>query len=199
MNKHFAFVTFLFILLLLVGVTTSKAFAQEQEQTITPEPTSVETQNQATPSPTIKYDLAYPGILPDTPLYKLKVLRDKIIIGFINEPLKKIEFYLLQADKGILASAMLVDKKEMALAAETALKAENNFTLLTQELPRYRKKLGSDFYNKLKRASLKHQEVLLSLAKRAPKKEKKTFEIVADFSKRNWETVEKYQKRELVN
>ncbi len=30
----------------------------------------------------VKYDLAFPGILPDHPLYKLKVLRNKIIASW---------------------------------------------------------------------------------------------------------------------
>ena len=50
------------------------------------------------PSP-INYPLAYPGILPDNPLYPLKMLRDRIVFFLINDPFKKAEFNLLQADK----------------------------------------------------------------------------------------------------
>ncbi|HSW97310.1 MAG TPA: hypothetical protein VLF89_05800, partial [Candidatus Saccharimonadales bacterium] len=34
----------------------------------------------------IQYDLPYPGLLPDNPLYSLKVLRDKIVEFFISDP-----------------------------------------------------------------------------------------------------------------
>lgn len=149
----------------------------------------------ATAEAKIKYDLAFPGILPDHPLYKLKVLRDKLAAALISDPLKKIEYFLLQTDKGLLASAMLVDKKNIKLAHETALKAENNYTLLTQELYKLPRKPNEAFFEKLKTASLKHQEVLDSIIKRVSKEEKKTFEAVVDFSKRNLKTVEEYHKR----
>lgn len=149
----------------------------------------------ATPSAYITYDLAYPGILPDNALYKVKVVRDKISASLISSPKKKIEFFLLQTDKGILASAILVDKKNITLAKETALKAENNMTLLTQELWKLPRRLDSALYNKLKEASLKHQEVLDSLAKRVGPKDAKTFKTVSEFSKRNWQTIEEFQTR----
>ena len=160
---------------------------------------------EATPTPTqdkkvttqtfIKYDLAYPGILPDHPLYKLKVLRDKISVGLISDPQRKIDFYLLQTDKGILAAAMLIDKKKIALAKETALKAEHNFTLITYQLWTLDEKPNDAFFDKLKTASFKHQEVLNSLIKRVSSSEAKTFQTVIDFSKRNWQTIEEYKKQ----
>ena len=145
------------------------------------------------PSPFIKYDLAYPGILPDNPLYKLKVLRDKIIVFFISDPHQKVDFYLLQTDKGILASAMLVDKHEIELAQDTAFKAENNFTLLTQALQQFPQKPNAKFFEKLKTAGLKHQEVMNSIIKRIKNKDKKPFEEVIEFSKRNLKTIEDYE------
>lgn len=148
----------------------------------------------SSPSAIVKYDLAYPGILPDHPLYKLKVLRDKITAVTISDPRKKVDFYLLNADKGILASAMLIDKGKIDLAAQTALKAEHNYTLLTQELYRLAKEPEEEFYKKLNTASKKHQEVLMSLVKRVTEEKQKTFLTVIDFSKRNWESVEKYKK-----
>ncbi len=181
------------ILLLCVLIfIPQKAYGQEMmldEPTTTP-PVLVVT---ATPSAIVKYDLAYPGMLPDSPFYRVKVLRDKISASLISNPKKKIEFFLLQADKGILASAMLVDKKNFELAKQTALKAENNMTLLTQELWKLPKRLDLNQYNKLKEASLKHQEVLESLAKRVGAKNEKTFQTVSDFSKRNWQTIEQFQ------
>ncbi len=151
--------------------------------------------NAPTPTPEfVKYDLAYPGILPDHPLYKLKVLRDKISFALISDPAKKIDLYLLKTDKEILATAMLIDKGKIDLAAQTALKAEHNFTLLTQEMHRLPKAPKEELYKKLNTASLKHQEVLASLVKRVPKEKQETFLTVIDFSKRNWKSVEEYKK-----
>lgn len=141
----------------------------------------------------VKYDLAFPGILPDHPLYKLKVLRNKIIASSILNPLKKIDFYVLQADKGILATAMLIDKNKIDLAQETALKAENNFTLIAPQLYMLPEKPNKDFFKRLETAGLKHQEILVSIIKRVPKDKQKVFENVIDFSKRNLQTLEEYR------
>lgn len=173
---------FFIILISLLLFTHRPFFAQE----ITPTPTPV----------IIKYDLAYPGILPDHPFYKLKVLRDRISITLISDPRKKIDFYLLQTDKGILAAAMLVDKNKISLAEETALKAENNFTLISRTFQSYYGQEGVDsastnaLLTKLKTASSKHQEILTSLLKRVPKENQKTFENVIYFSKSNMKTIE---------
>ena len=149
---------------------------------------------QITSSAAIKYDLAFPGILPDHPLYKLKVLRDRVSTSLISDPQKKINFYLLQADKGILAAAMLIDKNKIELAKETTLKAENNMTLLTYGLGNLPNKANDSLFARLKTASLKHQEVLKSILNRVPEKDKKQLQTVIDFSKRNWKTIEDFQK-----
>lgn len=141
----------------------------------------------------VEYDLAFPGMLPDSPLYKLKVLRDKIIAASIFNPSKKIDFYVLQTDKGILAAAMLIDKNKIDLAQETALKAENNFTLISTQLYILPKKPNKDFFKRLETAGLKHQEVLRSIIARVPQDKQKIFETVIEFSQRNLQTIEEYR------
>lgn len=175
----------LLFLALLVFISPKIAFAQTEEI--------------ASPSAAINYDLAYPGILPDHPFYKLKVLRDKVTALLITDPGKKIEFYLLQADKGILATAMLVDKDKIKLAQETAFKAEHNMTLLTAELKKLTKKPDAELFQKLKTASLKHQEVLNSLIKRVPANEQKAFSTVTNFSKTNLDTIERLEKKKTYS
>lgn len=172
-----------FLGIILVGnVATTHA----QEITLTPTPV----QNTLV---FVKYDLAFPGMLPDNQLYKLKVLRDKIIAASIFNPLKKIDFYVLQADKGILATAMLIDKNKIDLAQTTALKAENNFTLISTQLYLLAKKPNKDFFKRLETAGLKHQEVLRSIIKRVPKDKQKIFMEVIGFSERNLDTIEEYR------
>lgn len=166
---------------LLMFLYTQSAGAQDDQ--LTPQPT---------PTP-IRYDLAFPGILPDHPLYKLKVLRDKISLRFIDSSQQKVTFYLLQADKGILATAMLVDKGNYPLAAATLLKAEHNMTMLVGELYRFDRPPATELLEKLKTASLKHLEVISVLALRVPKEEKKSFAAVADFSVRNRISIEDYR------
>lgn len=143
----------------------------------------------------VKYELAFPGILPDHPFYNIKVLRDRFVADAISDPVKKIEFYLKQTDKGILAAAMLVDKHNVALARETALKAEHNMTLLTYELYRLTGKQDETFFTRLKTAAAKHQEVLGSLIGRVGEADRQVFGQVIEFSKRNVQTIEEYQAR----
>src|SRR3989344_8190118 len=156
----------LFILLLVSF--SSLAFAQE----ISPTP-------QPSPSPTpVKYNLPYPGMLPDSPFYKLKVLRDKIMLVLIQDPMKKVEFHLLLADKRISMSKSLVGKGKIELAKETALKGENEYTLITFLLKDVEKKPGKQLFDRLQNAALKHQEVLNEIVTEVSEKDKKTFETV---------------------
>lgn len=185
--------TFLFFILVCFFVFSTSAQAKEYAETSTGSQEIVSPLS-PTPTPTtINYDLAFPGMLPDSPLYKLKVLRDKIIAASIFNPLKKIDFYILQTDKGILAAAMLIDKNKIDLAQETALKAENNFTLISTQLYMLPKKPNNDFFKRLETAGLKHQEVLRSIIARVPQDKQKTFENVIEFSKRNLQTIEEYR------
>lgn len=175
MKKLFIFL-FLFFFLL-----QSKAYAQSGDQkNISP-----------TNAPNIDYVLSFPGILPDSPFYFMKVIRDKITIYRTNDPLKRIDFYLLQTDKQLLASAILVDKKNIELAKKTALKAENNYTLINEEIKKNKLKLGQDRVDKLIKADFKHQQVLNSLIKRVDKKDQETFKQVLYFSKVNLEELKK--------
>lgn len=178
------------IVLILFFVFTNSANAQQTE-TQMPTPS-------ITPDKT-DYDLAYPGILPDNSLYKLKVLRDKISIMLIADHYKRIEFYLLQADKGILATAMLIDKNKIKLAEETALKAEHNMTLITFELKSLEEKPSKELFDKLKTASQKHQEVLNTLIGRLTPEDQKVLTTVLNFSKTNLQTIEKLQNKKYYN
>ncbi len=73
----------------------------------------------------IHYDLPYPGILPDHPLYFLKVMRDRLVGFLISDPVKKAEFNLLQSDKKLFAARMLFEDDKDELALETLSKSNN--------------------------------------------------------------------------
>jgi hypothetical protein len=149
-----------------------------------------------TPSPApvaVEYYLAFPGKLPDHPLYKLKVLRDKLIERTIQDPNKKVTFYLLQADKGILAAAMLIDKQNYTLAGVTALKAEHNMTVITSYLDQIDSIRDPELLAKIKTASRKHQEVLGMLITRVPTDTQAVLQTVLEFSHRNLGTIEQFE------
>src|SRR3989344_603055 len=122
----------------------------------------------------VEYNLPYPGLLPDSPLYSLKSLRDKIVSFLISSPLKKAEFNLLQADKRLNAGMYLFnaakgDAKKINLAIVTISKAENYFFEAIAEI-RKANSQGIDtksLTEKLVDSSRKHQEVVKSLEEKS--------------------------------
>lgn len=103
------------IRLLLVGVVLASfclllplAFAQEAEP-LAPGPS---------PSP-VDYSLPYPGILPDHPLYIIKQLRDWLLLNLITNPVRKVEFQMLLADKHLNMTLFLMNKNKPDLAVTT--------------------------------------------------------------------------------
>lgn len=58
----------------------------------------------------VVYNLPYPGILPDNPLYFIKGIRDKILELVTRDNLKKAELYLLFSDKRVAMAESLAQK-----------------------------------------------------------------------------------------
>lgn len=113
----------------------------------------------------IKYELPYPGILPDNPLYILKVVRDRVVAFLISDPVKKGEFYLLNADKRLNAGVFLVQEKKYSLAISTISKGINYFNMAYDKVGEARK-IGKDVSSLSSRMRLsleKHKEVLTEL------------------------------------
>lgn len=160
---------------------TTFSFAQEEE--------GIEAS--PSPKPKVEYELPYPGILPDHPLYILKVLRDRILGFLIMDPVEKVKFNLLMADKRLYMGIFLVDKGKPALAETTVSKGEKYFL---KAIERYEKGTGGgrempkELREKLKKASLKHEEVILGLLERVPDEQKvglnTSLELVKEIQKR---------------
>lgn len=142
-----------FIIVLIVSLLllfNTNVYAQNATQSVS-----------ATPSAKIEYQLPYPGILPNNPIYFLKALRDRVIGFLIQDPLKKAEFNLQAADKRLSASALLLDKGKKELAISTISKGENYFEFSLRELEAIQNKEDKKvILSRLESASKKHQEVL---------------------------------------
>lgn len=113
----------------------------------------------------VEYDLPFPGILPDSPLYFLKVIRDNLLNVLIADPLKKADYSLLMADKRLASANALVDKKNYALAITTLSKAGNYFDKAIQSSAKAKAE-GRDvgqILDKLLVASQKHQEIIYQM------------------------------------
>lgn len=113
----------------------------------------------------IEYYLPYPGILPDSPLYKIKALRDRISLWLITDPGKKAEKELLLADKRIGAAVALLDGGKDELAVSTATKGEK---YLEQAVNRVlgMADMGQDVKSRLgilSSATAKHEEMMVGI------------------------------------
>jgi hypothetical protein len=128
-------------------------------------------------SETVNYELPYPGILPDNPLYFFKVIRDKAVGFLISNPLKKAEFNLLQADKRLNAGMSLFNKNNITLAYSTISKAENYFSEAIDEMDKAKaqKLQMTNVKEKLKEALKRHRLEINNLAKRAEGNYKSSF------------------------
>jgi len=144
--------------------TSNEAFAQEE--------LSIKEATMSSAPKKVDYELPYPGILPDNPLYFLKMIRDRIVGFLISDPLKKAEFDLLHADKRLNAGIYLLDKnkdKNASLAQSTISKGEDYFEQAVKNV-RQAKERGLDTKDILRRlspSSIKHQEILQSLGDKA--------------------------------
>lgn len=124
------------------------------------------------------YQLPYPGLLPDNPLYFLKAARDRIIEFLISDPLKKAEFDLLSADKRLAVGVALFDKKKYELSETTISKGENYFEDGIKNLDNAKKEgrqIDPSLLVNFDLSGKEHKEVLGSLTMRAGGQLKKKF------------------------
>jgi len=116
------------------------------------------------PLPTpINYQLPYPGMLPDNPLYFLKVIRDNLMTFFISKPLDKAEFDLLQSDKNVQASYLLTQQQgKMDLALQTFSHAQSYFQDAIIQITNAKKQGYSIkvMANKIVSAHQKHMQIM---------------------------------------
>lgn len=119
----------------------------------------------------VAYDLPYPGILPDHPLYVVKIVRDRIMEFVTRDNNKKAELYLLLSDKRTAMATELAKKGKDMMALSTLSKAEKYF-LKIPSLLRDSKKQGtspsSEFVQRLRLSNAKHKETAELLLKELP-------------------------------
>ncbi|KKQ37510.1 MAG: hypothetical protein US53_C0017G0007 [Candidatus Woesebacteria bacterium GW2011_GWA1_37_7] len=119
----------------------------------------------------INYTLAYPGkILPDSSLWPVKALRDKLWLAATSNPGRKAELKLLFADKR-LGSANILFKNSKPEIAYTALTKAEKYLEEASSQEKSNRAQGidtSDFLRRLSLAALKHFEVINEIASIAP-------------------------------
>jgi hypothetical protein len=121
-------------------------------------------------------------MLPDNPLYFLKVARDAIVKLLIIDPLKKAQFSLLTAEKRIYAGQMLVTKGKQELALDTIEKGNNYIYDALSAIKKAKtaspKNPGiQSFLSQSKTAILKNEEILKNLEKQIDSKYQEKLKI----------------------
>lgn len=134
----------------------------------------------------IGYFLRYPGrILPDSPIWFVKALRDKFWLVFTTNNMRKAELSLLFADKRLSASYELFKDEKSLLALTTLTKAEK-YLEGASLIERKERSDGEDtksFLLTLAKASLKHREVIEEMLKIVPDDVKPEVIKVEDYPK----------------
>jgi hypothetical protein len=133
-----------------------------------------------TPSEAVSdYPLPYPGLLPDHPFYSFKLIRDELHGWLISNPLEKAEFDLLQSDKFVETSFLLLTQEQK--------KTELSFAMLAKGYSYFEdgiaksdaaKKQGinnQDILKRMGQANTTYQEKILEMEKITQGKEKETF------------------------
>ena len=138
----------------------------------------------------IDYFLAYQGnVLPDSPLWPIKVTRDKIWFAITTNPSRKAELALLFADKRVAAAEVLFQQGKADIGYSTLTKAEKYLEEASQ-LEMENRKEGidtSDFLVRLANAALKHAEVITYISGIAPDDAKpKLVEVLESPKKVYW-------------
>ncbi len=167
-----------FIIFISVQVSVVKiAFGTEQATT-----TAIPSETNLSPTifATNEYQLPYPGVLPDSPLYLLKATRDKLVSFLISDPAKKAEFSLRESDKRLNAGLYLYQKKKYSLIVTTISKGENYFEEAVGKVEEG-KRQGQDvqyIIDKMVLSLEKHKQVIDTLRDGMPKEYQSGLELL---------------------
>lgn len=177
---------FSFALYAATAATTSALVSE----TITPPTQMNDSAKEATTAAqtTVEYELPYPGLLPDHPLYKIKLARDRVLDFLIRDPVKRIEFNLLMADKRLNMGIFLSDREKYTLAEDIVSKGEKYFVNSIDEYKKAKdegRTIPGELVEKLKKAGDKHIVVITTLMEKGPQDTKNGFAASLTLAKEN--------------
>ena len=150
----FAFLSALFFIPSIYNITQSQSINIEEKEVL--------------------YQLPYPGLLPDHPLYLVKVVRDNILLFTTRDNYKKSNLYLHLSDKHMSASIELADKGSEQLAIKELIKAEDQFLHIPNLLKEIKDQGGSypsDFTLELYQSNAKHKQVIADVMEKTTQAE----------------------------
>jgi len=117
------------------------------------------------------YELPYPGITPENPLYIFKQIRDRVQEFLIRDNLSKAEYLLTSSDKRAHIALILTEKGKTRQAVEVLIDAEQKALSIPPLLRRSKEQgvaAGESFIYTLKLSNAKHKEIIGELVKLIP-------------------------------
>jgi hypothetical protein len=114
----------------------------------------------------VEYNLPYPGFLPDSPLYFLKVARDNVVLAFIKDDKQKAFYRLFLSDKRLAAGQILFNAGQKKLGAVTVVKAQEYYSQATDLTVKIK---DSDLTAKMVVSGAKHEDVIRELLSKSDK------------------------------
>ncbi len=144
----------------------------------------------------VDYQLPDPGtVLPDSPLWALKVMRDRLWLFITTDPYRKAEMELLFADKRLGSAKILFEQNKPDIGMATLEKGERYLTE-SADLERVLRGNGSDTHellDRLTRASLRHYEIMNLMYDSAPDEARPAIIVLEMYPKRVYENARNAQ------
>lgn len=128
----------------------------------------------------VEYYLPYPGILPDSPFYVLKVLRDKVVSWTIQDPVQKSFYLLLLSDKRLAAGQVLINSGKEEIGANTLMQSGEYFKDSIDLAEKLSREKRQDLISKLVVAGAKHTQVVGALGLKITKVGQKSWQTAVD-------------------
>ncbi len=129
----------------------------------------------------VVYEMPYPGLLPDHPLYLIKITRDRVTEFFTRDNIKKARLYLNYSDKRAMMAVKLAEKGKNQLALSTLSKAEK-YSEKIPDLLKNSKQQGTspppDLVLQAKLSNQKHWEIIQNLLQTFPQGDRQTFQDI---------------------
>lgn len=139
----------------------------------------------------IDYYLPFPGrVLPDSPFWPLKALRDKIWLSITTNSTRRVELKLLFADKRLVSSQILFQKGKTEKGLSTLIKAEKYLeeASLNEEAIRREGTANTiELLYRLTNSSLKHYQIMQKLLEIVPCEAKPLIIEIQEYSKKTYE------------
>ena len=166
---------FLLVLLLLIIPPFIYLFKYSQ-------PISLNIDNKA------DYELPFPGLLPNHPLYLLKAGRDQVLVFVVRDYEAKARLQLELSDKRVRAGELLVDDKKYELAVTTYSKGERYFEQAIETLSSAKiqgQTPTASILDQMSRSNEKHYKILMRSSKGLDSSLKERLSLVLALNKQN--------------